>query len=132
MQPCINQSISRKGEPYHIQTEDGGKNNPFVTTVLFKGGVVVSSKRTGYADILKSDKLDIVLRELMTEQHASLVKALEEGQFDRGAEAGREAGEKKKEPIKETRMVADEKNKAPPVDKESLEDFVLECLSLKR
>jgi hypothetical protein len=109
-----------------------GKNNPFVTTVLFKEGTVLSSKRTGYADILKSDKLDIVLRELMTEQHASLVKALEEGQFDKGPEAGREAGEKKEEPEKETLMPAEGKSKAPPVDEKSLDDFILERLSLKQ
>ncbi|WDT80574.1 MAG: hypothetical protein MPW14_01900 [Candidatus Manganitrophus sp.] len=34
----INTDIQFKGEVYHVQTEDGGTNNPIITTLLFKGG----------------------------------------------------------------------------------------------
>jgi hypothetical protein len=92
MQLGINQNILYKGSVYHIQTEDGGMNNPVITTIIVNEGKILASKRIGYADIIKSDKLDIVIKELMTEQHDSFVKGLEEGRFDKGPETPAKAG----------------------------------------
>lgn len=72
----LNQNVLYNGTVYHVQTEDGGRSNPVVTTLLFKGGAVLASRRTSYLDILKSDRLDIVVRGLMKEQHASILKDL--------------------------------------------------------
>jgi hypothetical protein len=132
MQLGINQNISYRGELYHVQTEDGGRKNPVITTLLFKGGLILAAKRTAYADILKSDKLDIVVRELMDEQHESLVKALEEGRFDKGPEPREKADEKKEEAKKQTPLPGEGGDKTPPVGEKSLDDFILECLSLDK
>ncbi len=78
-----NQNINRNGEMYHVQTEDGGRNNPVITTLVFKDGIVLGSRRTSYADILKSNELDKVVREVMREQHASVIKDLMAGLFDK-------------------------------------------------
>jgi hypothetical protein len=78
-----NQNINYNGEMYHVQTEDGGKNNPVITTLVFKDGIVLGSRRTSYADILKSNELDKVVREVMREQHASVIKDLMAGLFDK-------------------------------------------------
>lgn len=75
----LNQNVLYNGTVYHVQTEDGGRSNPVVTTLLFKGGTVLASRRTSYSDILKSDSLDIVVRDLMKEQHASVLKDLKSG-----------------------------------------------------
>lgn len=83
MQSGLNEDIIYKGERYHIQTEDGGRKNPLITTLLFKGGVVIASKRISYADILRFDKLDTVVRETMIEQHKEVIKNLLEGVYDR-------------------------------------------------
>ena len=79
----LNQNISHNGEVYHIQTEDGGRMNPVVTTVLFKGGSIVASKKTAYEDILKSEKLDVVINEIIREQHTLVLKQLKSGLFER-------------------------------------------------
>ncbi|MBI5452998.1 MAG: hypothetical protein HY956_00045 [Deltaproteobacteria bacterium] len=79
----LNQNISHNGEVYHIQTEDGGRKNPVVTTVLFKGGVIVAAKKTAYEDILRSEKLDVVVGEIMREQHTLVLKQLKAGFFER-------------------------------------------------
>ncbi|MBI5599772.1 MAG: hypothetical protein HY890_08580 [Deltaproteobacteria bacterium] len=89
----INQNIIRDSEVYHLQTEDGGRKNPVITTVLFKGGRILLTRKTPYSDILKSDKLSIVVKEIINEQHASVLKELQEGRFDdkpQGHAPGRE------------------------------------------
>ncbi len=103
MQLGINQNIPYKDDTYHIQTEDGGETNPVITTLVFRGGTVLASKRTNYTDILKSDKLDIVVKHLMAKQHATLVKALEQGSFDKeGPEAVDETSKISEEPEAKT------------------------------
>lgn len=78
----FNQNIVYKGETYHVQTEDGGGNNPVITTLLFRGGVILASRRTEYSDILKSDRLKDAIKELMVEQHRTMIKHLLEGSLD--------------------------------------------------
>lgn len=75
----FNQNIKYGGEVYHVQTEDGGRDNPVVTTVVFKNGVTVASRRTSYSDILSFEKLDEVVREIMREQHQAVVRDLKAG-----------------------------------------------------
>lgn len=81
MNTGYNQNVLFKGEVYHIQTEDGGLSNPVVTTLLFKGGTVLSSKRVNYSDIIKSEKLDVVVKSIMAEQHAAMLRELKDGIF---------------------------------------------------
>lgn len=78
-----NQNVNYNGEVFHIQTEDGGRNNPVITTTLFKGGVILAARRTGYSDIIKSDKLETVVAEIMREQHTSVLNELKAGAFDK-------------------------------------------------
>ena len=84
----MNQNVDYKGAVYHVQTEDGGDKNPLVTTLLFKDGVILASKKTSYADIIKSEKLDSIVKGLIKEQHASVVNALLAGEYSKpGIEA---------------------------------------------
>ncbi len=71
-----NNNVLIKGEVFHIQTEDGGTKNPVISTVVFKAGQVVLSKKTNYADIIKFEKLGAALKEIMKEQHIATLKAL--------------------------------------------------------
>ena len=61
---------------YHCQTEDGGTNNPYVTSLLYLQGAILASRKTSYADILKADCLEEVVRELMMEQHKQMIRDL--------------------------------------------------------
>ncbi len=71
-----NNNVLIKGEVFHIQTEDGGTKNPVISTVVFKAGQVVLSKKTNYADIIKFEKLGAALKEIMKEQHIATLKVL--------------------------------------------------------
>lgn len=77
-----NHNIMYKGEVFHVQTEDSGVSNPHIITLLYRGGVIISSKKTSYSDILKMDNLDVVVEELMKEQHKDMMRRLKTGEFD--------------------------------------------------
>lgn len=78
----FNHNVKYKGELFHVQTEDSGVNNPHIITLLYKGGVILSSKKTSYADILMMDNLESVVEELMKAQHKELMRRLKSGEFD--------------------------------------------------
>ncbi|MDD2308628.1 MAG: hypothetical protein PHH91_03510 [Desulfuromonadaceae bacterium] len=81
----FNHNLMYKGEVFHVQTEDSGVTAPHIITLLYRGGVIISSKKTGYSDILKMDNLEIVVEELMKEQHKEMMRRLKAGEFDEKA-----------------------------------------------
>lgn len=81
----FNHNLVYKGETFHVQTEDSGVANPHIITLLYRGGVIISSKKTSYSDILKMDNLDVVVEELMKEQHKDMMRRLKSGEFDEKA-----------------------------------------------
>ena len=78
----FNHNVVYKGAGFHIQTEDSGINNPHIITLLYKGGNIISSKKTSYADIVKMDNLEKVVEDLMKEQHKEMLRRLKSGEFD--------------------------------------------------
>ncbi len=87
MIPGFNHNIRYRGVLYHIQTEDSGIENPVVTTLLYRGGTILSSKRTSYSDIVNSDKMEEVVREIMKEQHKLMLFDLKNGVFEKAEKA---------------------------------------------
>jgi hypothetical protein len=82
MVPGFNHNVMHKGRMFHIQTEDSGLKNPHIITHLFVGGNIISTKKTSYADILSSNHLEDVVREIMEEQHKAMLRELKRGVFD--------------------------------------------------
>lgn len=80
-----NHNINYKDSVFHIQTEDSGIRNPHIITLLYREGVILSSKKTSYADILKIDSLEAVVEDLMKEQHKDMLRRLKSGEFDEKA-----------------------------------------------
>lgn len=78
----FNHNIRHKGKLYHVQTEDSGKDNPHIITHVFVGGNILASKKTSYADIVKAERLEQIVRELMEEQHKSVLRNLINGVYD--------------------------------------------------
>ena len=83
----INTDIEHGGKTYHVQTEDGGQQNPVIVTHLFAGGAILSSKKVSYADVLTSGPNPEVVREMMKAQHHGMIKSLTAGQLVGGAAA---------------------------------------------
>lgn len=78
----FNHNFSYKGQLYHVQTEDSGVRNPHIITLLYRGGTILASKKTSYADIIKIDNLDAVVEDLMKTQHREMLRLLKQGEFD--------------------------------------------------
>jgi hypothetical protein len=78
----FNHNFSYKGQVYHVQTEDSGIKNPHIITLLYRGGTILSSKKTSYADIIKVDNLEVIVEELMKSQHREMLRLLKNGDFD--------------------------------------------------
>ncbi len=82
MLPGYNHNIIHKGITFHVQTEDSGKDNPFIITHLFIGGNIIATKKTGYMDIIKINDLEKIVAEIMKEQHKKMVMELRDGSYD--------------------------------------------------
>lgn len=96
----FNHNVRYRGDVYHVQTEDSGVANPHVITLLYRGGVILASKKTTYHDILPFENRDDLIDELMQDQHKGMLRALKNGEFDQviaerfgGAPAPRSGGE---------------------------------------
>lgn len=131
MQLGFNENVIHKGIVYHIQTEDGGRKNPVITTLVFKEGIVMSSKRTSYADIIKSDKLELVVKEIMRDQHGAMLKNLKDGVFDKKEEAVQPQTKPAEKLVSEgLNQGIEGKEGGPLVSEKSLDDIILEYLSM--
>jgi hypothetical protein len=82
MVPGYNHNIFYKGVAFHIQTEDSGIRNPQITTLLYRGGSIIASKKTDYSDIIMAEMLEKVVEDLMKEQHKDMLRRLKSGEFD--------------------------------------------------
>jgi hypothetical protein len=78
----FNHNIQYKGEIFHIQTEDSGINSPHIITLLYRGGNIIASKKTSYADIVRMGNLSHIVEDLMKEQHKDMLRRLKSAEFD--------------------------------------------------
>lgn len=76
-----NTNVTYKGNVYHVQTEDSGIKNPVIVTLLYLKGTILSSKKISYAHIANNPDYKMKVRELMKEQHKSMLKELVSGKF---------------------------------------------------
>lgn len=122
---------------YHAQTEDGGINNPVITTLLYYQGEILASRKTSYEDIVKADCLDEVVRELMKEQHKQVIRDLMHGNLDLTKASHQATPAPKAARVQETPPVAKPTPPPPPppqqpaeeIKEKSLDDIILEFLA---
>ena len=141
-----NTDFKFKGKIYHVQTEDGGANNPNITSLLYFQGAILASRKTSYADILKADCLDDVVRQLMMEQHKQLIRDLMHGKLEirnaqRDAAHQPAAPERQAAPAPKAASAKEQEKSPPPprkagppvpkeeVKERSLDDIVLDFLA---
>ncbi len=82
MIPGFNHNLKYKDIVFHIQTEDSGVTNPHIITHIFIGGNIVATKKTNYDDIIKADRMEDVVREIMEDQHKEVMRGLLQGAYD--------------------------------------------------
>jgi len=78
----FNHNVRYRGDLFHVQTEDSGVANPNITTLLYRGGMIIASRKMSYGDIIKFEGLERLVEELMKEQHKGMLRSLKNGEFD--------------------------------------------------
>lgn len=79
----FNTDVEYEGKVFHVQTEDKGRQNPVVESLVYAGGEIVASRRASYAELAKSAEYSEseVLRR-MESQHQALIRDIRNGRFD--------------------------------------------------
>ena len=71
-----NTDIKHEGVIYHVQTEDGGTDNPVIVSLIYQGGRILASKKTSYTHLLGTAVFISKLRHLLEHQHKVMIKAI--------------------------------------------------------
>ncbi|HET6365537.1 MAG TPA: hypothetical protein VFG02_10845 [Nitrospirota bacterium] len=133
-----NTDFKFQGKVYHIQTEDGGINSPSITSLLYHQGAILASRKTSYADIIKADCLEEVVRELMMGQHKQMIRDLMQGKLQSQAsvqppspQPAPKAAPVKEPPPAPVATVTPTPTPAPKGDvkEKSLDDIILDFLA---
>jgi hypothetical protein len=131
-----NTDFKFQGEVYHCQTEDGGVKSPNITSLMYHKGAILARRQTSYADILRADCLEDVVRELMMEQHKQMIRDLMQGKLETNVNAPHEEKAAPPPQASAAAPAAPLVKKATPsppkppeeVKEKSLDDIILEFL----
>lgn len=125
----LNTDIEYEGKTYHVQTEDSGRQNPTIMTILFQSGAILATHKTSYADIVKAENLSAILKELMNEQHKKMIEELQAGRFSR------EASPSGPKPVtgrsSEATRAPEDRASSASGGKKSLDDMILDYLDAR-
>ncbi|MBV9495588.1 MAG: hypothetical protein JOZ54_15180 [Acidobacteria bacterium] len=98
----FNTDIRHNDKVYHIQTEDKGLQNPYIESLVYVGGEILASKKTSYAEQLKSGIDEKLIGGLMEQQHRTMIAAIKRGRFDQPADATKAMTDKVPAPVMPT------------------------------
>lgn len=76
-----NTDIQHEGVTFHVQTEDKGRSNPYIETLIYAKGEILHSRRTGYHDMVAQGSDDAAISKLMDHQHRMMVEVIRRGRL---------------------------------------------------
>jgi hypothetical protein len=83
----FNSDVKYRGLVYHVQTEDKGKVNPLIETLIYRGGEILASRRLPYAELTGEGPVtEQAISRLMEEQHNTMILEVKRGGFAPAAE----------------------------------------------
>ncbi len=77
----FNTDVQHRGLVYHVQTEDKGRENPLIETLIYKGGEILASRRLPYSEIVRGSDAEKTISHLMEEQHKAMILEVKNGKF---------------------------------------------------
>jgi hypothetical protein len=77
-----NTEIRHEEVAFHVQTEDKGRANPLIVSLIYVGGRVLAAKRTSYAALVANGFPEKDIAELMDRQHRTMLAAIRRGRFN--------------------------------------------------
>lgn len=79
----FNTDVPYKGQVFHVQTEDKGKDNPMVESLIYKGGEILGAHRTAYSKFLPNGYDEKTIIKFMEDQHRGIIEEIKRGKFDK-------------------------------------------------
>ncbi len=76
-----NTDIDNAGTTYHVQTEDKGRSNPVVESLVYARGEILYSRRTSYQDLVDEKVENTAIATLMERQHHTIIEAIRRGRL---------------------------------------------------
>lgn len=83
----FNTDVKHAGRVFHVQTEDKGKDNPKIETLIYVGGQILDSVRFDYKEKISDGFDEALVTSLMEEQHRRIVRDIKTGKYDTGDES---------------------------------------------
>ena len=83
----FNTDVKHGGRVFHVQTEDKGKGNPKIETLIYVGGQILDSVRFDYSEKISEGYDEELVTQLMEEQHRRVVRDIKTGKYDDGDES---------------------------------------------
>ncbi|HEX5732669.1 MAG TPA: hypothetical protein VF131_07535 [Blastocatellia bacterium] len=78
----FNTDVNHEGCVYHVQTEDRGKENPFLESLVYIGGTIVAKKSTPYLEHLEQGASEATIASLLKRQHQVIIAAIKAGRIE--------------------------------------------------
>ena len=131
----FNTDIRHTDKVYHVQTEDKGVGNPYIESLVYVGSEILASKKTSYAEQLKTGVDDKWIGGLMEQQHRTMIAAIKRGRFDQPADSTRtgprEALPTLAQPQPDTGQVFDDTGSSPPTlnEEKTLDQVIIDYLA---
>src|SRR5918912_742340 len=75
----FNTDVQHEGQVYHVQTEDRGRTNPVLESLVYVGGTVIAKKLTPYAEQLSQGADEQMIAGLLKRQHQVIIAAIKTG-----------------------------------------------------
>jgi hypothetical protein len=69
----FNTDIKHRGRVYHCQTEDKGRDNPLIETLVYTGGQIHDAHQTRYDELASGDYDEKKVVRLMEDQHRRVI-----------------------------------------------------------
>jgi len=79
----FNTDVDYDGRIFHVQTEDKGRQNPTVESLVYSRGEIVASRNTSYDEFNASEEYnedEVMAR--MERQHQALIREILNGKFE--------------------------------------------------
>ena len=80
-----NTDITYNGIIYHVQTEDRGKGNPVIETLVYRGGEILEAFRTSYEEEITDGYDEQKIIAMIEKQHKSVIWEIKGGKYDKQA-----------------------------------------------
>ncbi|HEY5649470.1 MAG TPA: hypothetical protein VIU33_08220 [Nitrospiria bacterium] len=138
----INTDVEYQGKIYHVQTEDIGKGDPTIVSILFISGAILYKRKTSYSDKVNDPNLPALLKDMMGKQHRDMLREVMTGKIFQ--EIGEGAQKKPAVPSTPASPPASSPQKAAPkpvakaplssakaTDDKSLDDMILDYLNAR-